>query len=1021
MVTLTHMHDEIVKAQLVERNKQHSEADPIPALAEYLKRSGAYQDRQTGRIDLSKLYQQAITSYEELNAIADPEVPYYSDKAPASVRDLYDPVERIKWISTYVKSWRQAADVLPSAHVIESQYVWLLSGRSGAGISGVEQFYEATGVKPTEQALMVYFERRLSTATRLSDDANFEVGWIGEEIKRISELFGAAPSPALIKETIHKMVSEARVPGLLRLCEALGVGSEQIPFKTSLIVDLVNTGKIDQAKRLARLAGKDFEKEAESILHTMLAVRDVANAVKLKNTAGLSDLSQFKSVIEHIGKDLSGRESRTGFLTSQQIRTLISEFGLKLQQTNVEQYVAETFVEGQQINSRLFSDAVVLFKELGFQLISEDLAKRLMMLPYGETFAQQLVFEHKARTLWSDIWPKSVPFVEWGGAVDKLVSLQAPAERAEYDPWKTDLAPLLRFARSNQLLQFTEAKDGDLLVEFVKEFGMNHLPHLFRLFIAIKRFDRTAEQAGVINGWLSELGITFNESAPGKTVTEIKRAIKNVQLKLVRDEDIEFLADRPITSEIVQQLIGRSSWDRGVPIHQMSYLYQQTKETNPAAFTLPEGYEPVTFQVPVLQKVEQNEEAIAQEQLSVLNNPEVVARGAELSQAFLRAESLDNLAAWWEATRTRLVASLNHDLQQVRSVIDVEGNPKKKIGLERKAQALEKNVARIEALQAPQLDEANAEDSDRATISFINAVCDALSDVPSGKDLILAVTAMHILRKINPGMRERLKKGIQTDQRDKTNKESVNAWSEFLVQYLNEHYLHPSQDPAHTGHEPLSKSALKQLQSAWGVKPDVQKNPLVIAQKRLEAIDRHGSVAGDKSVSVSLYPVKGFLRVYGGNLGDACYTSQASLLAEGKFPDLSAFVFVTGEASGDPKLQGSVLAIETKTPDGKGVLMVRANNPKQRLLAQVDPEQLTLRTLEEMRKLAQRRGLDFVVVPLDRASESSSNRPEVSGAYSKHFVGRNKIQLENTYQTNFNGYANWSANGAYPVVDVTNA
>jgi hypothetical protein len=136
------------------------------------------------------------------------------------------------------------------------------------------------------------------------------------------------------------------------------------------------------------------------------------------------------------------------------------------------------------------------------------------------------------------------------------------------------------------------------------------------------------------------------------------------------------------------------------------------------------------------------------------------------------------------------------------------------------------------------------------------------------------------------------------------------------------------------------------------------------------------------------------------------------------YPNLTSFTFVTGRRSQNERLRGSVLAIETTTSSGERVLLVRANNPQENLLAQVDGKVLMREVLRVMRELAERRGIKLVVVPLDQASASCSNRQQVANYYQANFSQAPKVELVNEPATNFNGYENWKSTGHSPVVAI---
>jgi|GEM_PF-1977878 len=247
------------------------------------------------------------------------------------------------------------------------------------------------------------------------------------------------------------------------------------------------------------------------------------------------------------------------------------------------------------------------------------------------------------------------------------------------------------------------------------------------------------------------------------------------------------------------------------------------------------------------------------------------------------------------------------------------------------------------------------------------------------------------------------------------------SYHDHLVQYVNEHYLHAEQKEHQTNHIPFSKELLHALQQVWGVRQQVEKNIIIQTQRAITAITQTGETTSEKTIPVTLVPVRGVFRIFSGDIGDACFTSQHKTLAQGTFEKLTAFVFVTNRGKKDERIQGSVLVVEAETPEGIPVLVVRANNPSENFMRSVDAKICMTRVLEEMTALAQRRNIPLVVVPRDGASASSSNREIVVQTYRSFpwYDSADPIELKNEPETRFNGYCNFDKNGASPVIPIS--
>lgn len=212
----------------------------------------------------------------------------------------------------------------------------------------------------------------------------------------------------------------------------------------------------------------------------------------------------------------------------------------------------------------------------------------------------------------------------------------------------------------------------------------------------------------------------------------------------------------------------------------------------------------------------------------------------------------------------------------------------------------------------------------------------------------------------------------------------------------------------------------------WDVKPN-QKSQLEKICLQLGQLRGQERALTQRTMAVSLVPVTGLLRIFSGNFGDACYTSQYDQLAgSADLLDVHAWVHVTNRGKPKETMAGSLLGIEAlSVQDNIPTLMARAHNPQENLIQSVDEAALVVGSLREVvntaRRLCnQRMAQDpvnantrqYVVVPFDKATASSTNRPGVRAVYEKMFKDCNKIALHKTAATEFNGYTNYDASGS---------
>ncbi len=255
---------------------------------------------------------------------------------------------------------------------------------------------------------------------------------------------------------------------------------------------------------------------------------------------------------------------------------------------------------------------------------------------------------------------------------------------------------------------------------------------------------------------------------------------------------------------------------------------------------------------------------------------------------------------------------------------------------------------------------------------------------------------------------------------------------EFLAtlfrQYISEHYLHEEQNPEHTEHTSFSKELMQELKSVWKIIEN-KKGELMHEQiaRKAKQIIGSGLKKTEKKVATSMVPVRGLLRIFSGDIGNACYTSQHDRLARGECPGLKAWVFVTGKGENRESWRGTLLGVETTSDEGVPTLVARANNPKETFIENIDADAFVVESLREVVNTARRiweqrratvkdvsKKRQFVAIPWDRTSQSSTNREAVEKVYKKYFSKEPVfVGLKNEPETNFNGYNIWNKNGAH--------
>ncbi len=512
----------------------------------------------------------------------------------------------------------------------------------------------------------------------------------------------------------------------------------------------------------------------------------------------------------------------------------------------------------------------------------------------------------------------------WHDMLQRLKKIQARSENKEHDPWENQLDPLVAEAEKEGLISQSKYEDGELLIDFVKRYGMNNLPNIFRWTVWTGRAktidDLTpAQKQEIANG----LGIKAEKfKNKGQMHVELKRMQEEIRTAMFADGIPPCFERAPIAAgELFSVMKGTTSWKRDYDLREIVTSLKQWKAKSPEEASLPEGYERARMEAAARDRRTEQEVQTAQKAL---------------------CKELDADSSFQKARK-----------QFYDVIVNLQG-------------------------------------------AFFNN----RREMP----IFWKKMATELSRELDAG-------GGMTPN-------LLRRMRSFLLDYLEEHELHPAQEEHRTGHAAYDAQTLKGLRKMCGLEePD--KNPILMAHQNMEDLWRAKEIENKikgtvkKFVAMDLVPVRGLLRTYAGDVGDACYTSRHEELAKGEYPDLTAFILVVKAGTAQESLAGSVLAIEARTPSGESVLMVRANNPRQNVIAGLDAKQYVKGLMEQMIALAKRRGIKAVVVPIDNSGQSSSNREDVSNASRELFESRERIALQRSPETGFNGYENWDAKGPH--------
>jgi hypothetical protein len=621
--------------------------------------------------------------------------------------------------------------------------------------------------------------------------------------------------------------------------------------------------------------------------------------------------------------------------------------------------------------------------------------------------------------------PELKGFVPWGDVLVRIEKLQARAANEDNDPWETDLEPLVETLEKEKVLSMSQPEDGELLVEFVKTYGMVNAPKLACVFIDLKRAaekeDLTQRTADLLIGFIGERKFERLER-PADLLNELQRVKAEFSHKLLEDKEVPLQLETELGKDAFGAMIGKGSWERGDRIEDLVGFWEKEREKDIESSRVPEGYQEFVLSVPALEReVKTVDAALKQERRinKVVKKPGVQIATRELFDTFFNYGMDDSLVGQLREHRTGILEKIDKKLKSLSArSTKVEGKALE--GIAKAVQRYQEMKRSLEGLNITFIEQDEwSTEKEKRLVALMQEV--AVLDLPGSvaNDFLRLLSVSHI-KIVAEGRFVNWDLQIQdlfSLEKESFEKEDISEVASIVRQFISEHYLHKKQEHAHTGHTQFPPTLLRKLVAAWGLIGGVDQHIVCRADRTIKLIESNENTSGEM-VSVAAVPGHGVMRIFSGDTGNACYTSRHSELAKGEYPDLHAFTFVTGRNTHKERFVGSTLAIETqrKNEKKKTTLIVRANNPRENLIQNVDAAAFMKKMLEEMILLAKRRGLAQVVIPLDSASASCSNREHVADFYHKYFGKNPKVPLLNTPETNFNSYPVYDPLGDHPCV-----
>jgi hypothetical protein len=644
----------------------------------------------------------------------------------------------------------------------------------------------------------------------------------------------------------------------------------------------------------------------------------------------------------------------------------------------------------------------------------------------------------------------------WISVFFRIEKIQATVANVTNDPWSKELKPLLKEMVFRGVISTDKQEDAEILVSFIETFGMNNLPDVFEAYADCRRNKKLDELQEKTLLLCEGFGIKTKKKNglwhfknPLDLLNELGRTLAGMQSSLLEDEVPKVLSST-FGSQLFNKIKGSSQWEREWNLASIVEKWKKTVILDPEMAKLPPGFKESVVKT---SKLKQKSELSTDESAEIdklINSQEVRDAYLPLAETWKLACSVQ-LYDWTKTFKEELGKKAKNlstllalSIEELELMITKEDDPKLKQDLIKKTKALQNPKGRqgIEN-QAKVLNEVEVEvavildalvASLRESSDFVIAL-EALNKLDGKVSLakeIRELSALHIFDTLFPPNYTDLLVDQFGDKSVDATVDKIYIVHKISKDYIEEHYLHHLQDEDHTEHTPFSSELLAKLTLVWQQQLDAQTGylPLTVLKNKLDKIFGLNSTEKVREISVSMVPVSGLFNIFSGDLGDSCQTSQSEAIADGQFPNLRTWVYVTNRGKQNEELRGSVLSIlSERADDNVPVLVVRANNPSENFIQSVDSDNFVLEVLREAVETAKRareerikknpnlsksEKCQVVSIPIDHRGGAATNRDAVFEVYNRRFSLCKKIGLENTTETNFNRYQIYDLYGECP-------
>ncbi|MBU1167517.1 hypothetical protein KKC60_03880, partial [Patescibacteria group bacterium] len=156
-------------------------------------------------------------------------------------------------------------------------------------------------------------------------------------------------------------------------------------------------------------------------------------------------------------------------------------------------------------------------------------------------------------------------------------------------------------------------------------------------------------------------------------------------------------------------------------------------------------------------------------------------------------------------------------------------------------------------------------------------------------------------------------------------------------------------------------------------------------------------------MAMQFVPHRDLLTEFSGEIGDACWAGKEKSILEAH-PNFTSLIMIQNPDSINERVAGSCFLIETTTPDGQDLLVIRGLNPLENVIRQLNYEDFYENLTTYLKTIAAKQNRQLAVVIDDHSGGSGSNREDFYLTFLSGLRDKLKAVELNNEDTEFNGY-----------------